>query len=124
MSRGYVLFDTPCGGSLQDLPCPVSSKLHLLSGLLETLGEGASFLCQPVSGEKKKKPPTLGNNSLSPAGTMCSSPAVWPCAPDGNGAFCRGVQTLPSTDIILSLDLQVRQTGTALLEDPVPAAFC
>lgn len=54
MSRGYVLFDTPCGGSLQDLPCPVSSKLHLLSGLLETLGEGASFLCQPVSGEKKK----------------------------------------------------------------------
>lgn len=35
-----------------------------------------SFLCQPVSGKKKNQ-----------TGNMCSSPAVWPCAPDGNGAF-------------------------------------
>lgn len=57
MSRGYVLFYTPCGCSLQGLPCLVSGKLHLLSGGLEALGEGASFLCQPVSGKKKKNKP-------------------------------------------------------------------
>lgn len=79
------------------------------------------FCASLCLGKKKKN---LGNNSLSPTGTMCSSPAVWPCAPDGNGAFCHGVQALPSKHVTLWLDLQVRQAGTAPLKDPAPAAFC
>ena len=53
ISRVYVLFDTHCGGFLHGSSCPVSCNLHLFSGGLEALGEGAAFLCHPVSGEKK-----------------------------------------------------------------------